>query len=113
MSKKTYRLVPIIALVFIAAVWMTISLIGQSGASATYFPSVAKGDWPAYTGDNTGARYSPQAQINAQNFNKLEVAWHFKTDNLGTKPEFKLEGTPSSSKGFCMPPQGPAVTSSR
>jgi quinoprotein glucose dehydrogenase len=28
------------------------------------------------------------------NFNKLEVAWRFKTDNLGPRPENKLEGTP-------------------
>ena len=33
------------------------------------------------------------------NFNKLEVAWRFKTDNLGTRPEFKLEGTPLMVKG--------------
>ena len=28
------------------------------------------------------------------NFNKLEVAWRFKTDNLGPRPEFNLESTP-------------------
>jgi glucose dehydrogenase len=28
------------------------------------------------------------------NFSKLEVAWRFKTDNLGPRPENKLEGTP-------------------
>ena len=39
-------------------------------------------------------RYSPAAQINATNFNKLEVAWRFKTDSLGPRPEYKLEGTP-------------------
>ena len=33
------------------------------------------------------------------NFNKLEVAWRFKTDNLGTRPEYKLEGTPIMVKG--------------
>ena len=33
------------------------------------------------------------------NFNQLEVAWRFKTDNLGTRPEFKLEGTPLMVKG--------------
>ena len=32
--------------------------------------------------------------INAGNFNTLEVAWRFKTDSLGPRPEFKLEGTP-------------------
>jgi quinoprotein glucose dehydrogenase len=41
-----------------------------------------------------GSRYSPLAQIDASNFSELEVAWRFKTDNLGTRPEFKLEGTP-------------------
>jgi len=38
-------------------------------------------------------------QINASNFNKMEVAWRFKTDNLGTRPEFKLEGTPLAIRG--------------
>ena len=38
-------------------------------------------------------------KINASNFNKLEVAWRFKTDNLGTRPEYKLEGTPLAIKG--------------
>src|SRR5204863_350278 len=35
----------------------------------------------------------------AGNFNQLEVAWRFKTDNLGTRPEYKLEGTPLMVKG--------------
>jgi quinoprotein glucose dehydrogenase len=52
------------------------------------------GQWPIYTGDNRGTRYSPLDQIDASNFNDLEVAWRFKTDNLGTRPEYKLEGTP-------------------
>jgi quinoprotein glucose dehydrogenase len=39
-------------------------------------------------------------QINASNFKELEVAWRFKTDNLGTRPEFKLEGTPLMVKGI-------------
>ena len=58
------------------------------------------GEWPHYTGNLTGARYSPLDQINAENFNKLEVAWRFKTDNLGTRPEFKLEGTPLMVNGM-------------
>jgi quinoprotein glucose dehydrogenase len=98
MSRKVYSFL-ILALAVVAVAWMTMNLSGQSG-TAPYFPSIAKGDWPAYTGDNTGARYSPQSQINAGNFNKLEVAWRFKTDNLGTKPEFKLEGTPLVVKGI-------------
>src|SRR5262249_14934716 len=51
-------------------------------------------EWPMYTAGIAGTRYPPLDQINASNFGKLEVAWRFKTDNLGTRPEFKLEGTP-------------------
>ena len=59
---------------------------GQMGA--------VKGEWPTYGGDVGNTRYSPLDQINAQNFSKLEVAWRFKTDNLGPRPEFNLESTP-------------------
>src|SRR5262245_14497362 len=52
------------------------------------------GEWPAYAGDRRNHHYSPLAQIDASNFNRLEVAWRFKTDALGTRPEYKLEGTP-------------------
>src|SRR5215510_9498445 len=99
MPQRAYRMVLLSLVLTAAVVWGTMSIIGQSGSNAPYFPSVAKGDWPAYTGDNTGARYSPQTQITAENFNKLEVAWRFKTDSLGPKPEFKLGGTPLVVKG--------------
>ena len=62
-------------------------------------PSTASGEWPMYTADLKGSKYSPLDQINASNFNKLEVAWRFKTDNLGPRPENKLEGTPLMVKG--------------
>jgi quinoprotein glucose dehydrogenase len=58
------------------------------------------GQWPSYAGDLRNFRYSPLDQINAQNFNKLEIAWRFKTDNLGNRPEFKLEGTPLMVNGI-------------
>ncbi len=62
-------------------------------------PSTANGEWPQYTADLKGTKYSPLDQINASNFNKLEVAWRFKTDSLGPRPEYKLEGTPLMVKG--------------
>ena len=64
------------------------------------FPSLKNGDWFHYTADMHGSRYSPLDQINADNFNKLEVAWRFKTDNFGTFPEYKLEGTPLAIRGI-------------
>jgi quinoprotein glucose dehydrogenase len=70
---------------------LTLRLSGQSGTS--------NGEWPSYAGDLSNYRYSPLDQINATNFSKLEIAWRFKTDNLGTRPEYKLEGTPIMVKG--------------
>jgi quinoprotein glucose dehydrogenase len=52
------------------------------------------GEWPSYAADLAGTRYRPLDQINASNFSKLEVAWRFKTDSIGNRPEYKLEGTP-------------------
>jgi glucose dehydrogenase len=77
-------------------------LLGGSihvSGQASGLPSTKNGDWPHYTADIHGTRYSPLDQINASNFNQLEVAWRFKTDNLGPRPEFKLEGTPLAIKG--------------
>ena len=56
-------------------------------------------EWPTYGADLASTHYRPLDQINASNFNKLELAWSFKTDSLGTRPEFKLEGTPLMVKG--------------
>jgi glucose dehydrogenase len=57
-------------------------------------------EWRAYGGDLRHQHYSPLAQIDASNFNGLEVAWRFKTDSLGPRPEFKLEGTPLEVAGI-------------
>ncbi|MFA5908818.1 MAG: PQQ-binding-like beta-propeller repeat protein [Vicinamibacterales bacterium] len=62
-------------------------------------PSPANGDWRHYTSDIRGSKYSPLDQINAGNFGKLEIAWRFKTDMLGPRPEYKLEGTPLAING--------------
>ena len=39
-------------------------------------------------------------QVNATNFSALEVAWRFKTDKLGPRPEFQLEATPLMINGI-------------
>jgi glucose dehydrogenase len=69
----------------------TTSLDAQSGAK--------NGEWRSYAGDVGSTRYSALDQINASNFGKLEVAWRFKTDNLGPRPEFQYEGTPLMANG--------------
>ena len=81
----------------LGALGISTVMSGQDRASRT--PSTANGDWPHYTADIRGWKYSPLDQINASNFRNLEVAWRFKTDMLGPRPEFKLEGTPLAING--------------
>src|SRR5271170_3245977 len=50
--------------------------------------------WSTYAGNWDASKYKPLDQINASNFNQLEIVWRFKTDHIGNRPEFKLEGTP-------------------
>ena len=95
MVRRLSRSGPALLFLVAAVVYVTAGVSGQPAAQ----PSTKNGEWPYYTGDLKGTRYSPLDQINASNFNKLEVAWRFKTDNLGTRPEFKLEGTPLMVKG--------------
>jgi glucose dehydrogenase len=56
--------------------------------------AAANGEWPSYGGDLGHTRYSGLSQINAQNFSELELAWSFKTDNLGPRPEYRFQATP-------------------
>ena len=61
-------------------------VLAQSGAS--------NGEWRTYGGDTGNTRYSPLDQINASNFSNLEIAWRFKADALGPRPEYQFEATP-------------------
>ena len=51
-------------------------------------------EWATYGGDLASRRYKPFDQINRDNFKDLEVAWRFKTDALGPRPEFNFQSTP-------------------
>src|SRR5262249_3928368 len=93
MSRTVWRWL-LVLVASVISLWLTIGASGQSTQ-----PSTANGEWPHYTADLKGTRYSPLDQINASNFSKLEIAWRFKTDSLGPFPEFKLEGTPLMVKG--------------
>ena len=81
-----------LALTGVVVASLTISLAGQSGAK--------NGEWRHYGGDIGNTRYSPLDQINATNFSKLEIAWRFKTDSLGPRPEYQFEGTPLMAGGL-------------
>ena len=79
------------ARVLIAVLVLSATVAAQRGAPG--------GEWPTYGGDLGHTRYAPLDQITAGNFAGLEVAWRFKTDNLGPRPEFNFQSTPLMVKG--------------
>src|SRR5579885_3345234 len=70
----------------VASLLFALPPLAQTGAK--------NGEWPSYGADTGHTRYSPLDQINASNFSKLEVAWRFKSDSLGPRPEYQWESTP-------------------
>jgi quinoprotein glucose dehydrogenase len=84
MIQRSLRVIAVVSVVG-GLVWTNAGLSGQSKKP---------GEWPTYGGDLASTRYSPLDQITKENFNKLEVAWRFKTDALGPRPEFNFQGTP-------------------
>jgi quinoprotein glucose dehydrogenase len=84
---------PVLALAGLL-IWATLPAVGQVGQVGA-----RNGEWTTYGGDIANTRYAPLDQINAANFNKLEVAWRFKTENFGPRPEQNFEGTPLMARG--------------
>jgi quinoprotein glucose dehydrogenase len=85
MLRRVFRVAPPAVLLLSAVIWTTTAK-AQTGAK--------NGEWRTYGGDLGSTRYSPLDQINRSNFNKLEVAWRFKTDILGPRQDFNLQATP-------------------
>src|SRR6185295_14184141 len=79
--RRIAYLVPVLLIAGAAA-----RLDAQSGA--------AGGEWRSYGGDLGNTRYAPLDQISKDNFGKLQVAWRFKTEFLGPRPEFNFQSTP-------------------
>jgi len=86
-TRTVARLGPLVSLLLLT----TMPVKGQLGAR--------NGEWRTYGGDLGSTRYSPLDQINGGNFSKLQVAWRFKTDNLGPRPEFNYQSTPLMANG--------------
>jgi quinoprotein glucose dehydrogenase len=84
--RRVHRYVGLTILSAATCAWLTLS-----GTAQEFVPI---GEWRAYGGNVAQHRYSPLDQVNKDNFSKLEVAWRFKTDSLGPRPEFNLQATP-------------------
>ena len=67
--------------------------------SAQGQPSVKNGEWPHYTADIKGTRYSPLDQINAPTSTSWKSPGASRPTTSARVPEFKLEGTPLMVKG--------------
>jgi glucose dehydrogenase len=75
----------VVSSVLVVLMLTMLSVRGQSG--------IRNGEWPSWGGALGTTRDAPFDQINASNFHTLEVAWRFKTDQMGPRPEFNLEST--------------------
>ena len=53
------------------------------------------GEWRYQSADAWGTRYSPVNQIDASNFEDLEVAWTFQSDNYGPAQDYQFKSTPT------------------
>ncbi len=72
----------------------------QSGAQPSLPNGAPNGEWRTYGGDLASTRYAALDQINRDNFSKLEIAWRFKTDSFGPRPEINYETTPLVAGGM-------------
>lgn len=55
-----------------------VGLLAQAGD-----PAGAAAEWLHYGGDNAGSKYSPLARIDGSNFNRLKVAWTWRSVDEG------------------------------
>jgi quinoprotein glucose dehydrogenase len=73
---------------------LPLAVIALVGPTVLAQQGAQDGEWSSYGGDLGHTRYSPLRQIDASNFDSLELAWSFKTDNLGPTPEYRFQSTP-------------------
>jgi quinoprotein glucose dehydrogenase len=64
----------------------TLPAVAQQGAK--------NGECPFYGGDAGSTKYSALDQINASNVKDLKIAWEWKANNFGKRPDFNWEVTP-------------------
>jgi quinoprotein glucose dehydrogenase len=70
------------------------ALLAVPAAMAGQQRGTPAGEWRYWGADAWSTRYSPLEQINADNFEDLEVAWLWRGDNFGPEPSTLLRSTP-------------------
>jgi quinoprotein glucose dehydrogenase len=72
---------------------------GQAGvpnaaAALGWKAGITNGEWPHWGGDLGSSKYSALDQINRDNVKNLRVAWRWKSENFGPRPQSNMEATP-------------------
>jgi quinoprotein glucose dehydrogenase len=76
-----------------------VGLLGVTAASLAAQYGTTNGEWRSYAGDPGSTKYSPLDQINKDNAKNLRIAWRFKTDNYGVRPDYNMQVTPIVANG--------------
>jgi quinoprotein glucose dehydrogenase len=98
MLRSTLRAISVTLFLAVAFVATTMLVSGQSGAK--------NGEWPHWGADLGNTKYSPLDQINKDNVKNLRVAWRWKADNQGPRPQNNMEATPLMVGGVLYTPAG-------
>lgn len=69
-------------------------------ASAQQRAGAAGDEWPYIFADSWSTRFSPLTQIDASNFEDLEVAWLWRGDNYGPEVDYVMRSTPIYQDGL-------------
>ncbi len=77
----------------LASLAMT-ALAPATSVFAQSLPGTENGEWRYLGGDAGHTRYSPLNQINADNFDELEQAWIWRSDNFGPNLDYFSRSTP-------------------
>src|SRR5512132_3575358 len=85
LSKSTRAALLVLSLVTALAAGST-GVLGQAGAT--------NGEWPHWGADSGATKYSPLDQINRDNVKNLRIAWRWKAENFGPRPQTNMEATP-------------------
>ena len=67
-------------------------IVAATSLAAQY--GTTNGEWRSYAGDPGSTKYSPLDQITRDNAKTLRIAWRFKTDNYGVRPDYNMQVTP-------------------
>ena len=85
---------PVIALAMAITVLASCEPAAQRAPGKIITVEQPDSEWRMLGRDLAYTRYSPLDQINADNVGRLEVAWRWKQDNFGPRPEYYAQPVP-------------------